>query len=77
MSDNAFNEWYHGFVGFRVNSERMLDSLRSKEYSGFVDSKELERWMKVCWNNALEAAENYNSVDLSPLIVDLDSRSTI
>jgi len=62
MSDNregtAFDNWYNGNVGFHINSERILDDLQPKhKWSGYgLDPLKLEKWMKVCWNNALEAA---------------------
>jgi hypothetical protein len=52
-----FEQWYNGMVGFHINSERMLDDLfhyrPDKE-----DEIRLRKWMVVCWNNALEAAQN-------------------
>ena len=50
---SAFDQWYNGMVGFHINSERILDDL-DVHYS---DAAIVERWMKVCWNNALEEAE--------------------
>jgi hypothetical protein len=55
---SAFDEWYNGLVGFHINSERILDDFKYDIGDGYpVDPKKLERWMKVCWNNALEAAQ--------------------
>jgi len=60
---SAFEEWYNGWVGFEITRERILDDL-DVHYS---DSAIVERWMKVCWNQALEAAHQYNSVDVEVL----------
>jgi len=70
MSDNgegtAFDNWYNGLVGFHINSERILNDINN--YKQADDLRPcLEKWMKVCWNNALEVAEEYNSVELTPL----------
>ncbi len=56
MNDSAFESWYNGLVGFHINSERMLDDLSSLD--GNVSSVALRKWMVVCWNQALEAAQN-------------------
>jgi hypothetical protein len=53
---SAFEEWYNGMVGFHINSEHMLDDLSSLD--GNVSSVTLRKWMVVCWNQALEAAQN-------------------
>lgn len=53
MDNSAFDEWYNGMVGFHINSERMLDDLNS---DGELEITKLEKWMRVCWNQALEAA---------------------
>ncbi len=58
---SAFDEWYDGMVGFHINSERILDDLSSLD--GNVSSVALRKWMVVCWNQALEAAQNLDSVD--------------
>jgi hypothetical protein len=60
---SAFDSWYNGLVGFHINSERILDDL-DVHYS---DAAIVERWMKVCWNNALEAVHEYNGVDVEAL----------
>ena len=59
----AFNEWYNGMVGFHINSERILDDLQPRlKWTGYeVDPSRLEKWMKVCWNNAIDAA--YSALD--------------
>lgn len=65
---SAFDQWYNGLVGFHLNSERILDDFKYDIGGGYsVDPKKLERWMKVCWNNALEAAHEYNGVDVEAL----------
>ena len=58
MNNSAFDEWYNGMVGFHINSERILDDL-DVHYS---DAALVERWMKVCWNQALEAVQNLPEV---------------
>ena len=69
MSESPFEQWYNGIVGFHINSERILDDLRSKEYSGFIDSEKLRKWMAVCWNNAIDAATNaWNEVDADDIV---------
>lgn len=54
---SAFDEWYDGLVGFHVNSERLIYDLYPQE-NGYPDPVVVRRWMKVCWNQALEAAQN-------------------
>ena len=61
---SAFDSWYNGLVGFHINSERILDDLNS---DGELEPTKLEKWMKVCWNNALDAAHEYNGVDVEAL----------
>ncbi len=56
MNDSAFEQWYNGMVGFHINSERILDDLSSLD--GNVSSVALRKWMVVCWNQALEAAQS-------------------
>jgi len=56
MSDNAFDAWYSGMIGFHINSERILEDLEREVDVGAIQPERLERWMRVCWNNALEAA---------------------
>ena len=63
MNNSAFDEWYNGMVGFHINSERILDDL-DVHYS---DAALVERWMKVCWNQALEAAHEHNGADVEAL----------
>ena len=54
MNDSAFDSWYNGMVGFHINSERILD-----DFGMHGDDAHLVRkWMVVCWNSALEAAQN-------------------
>jgi len=65
MSRDAFNEWYNGLVGFHMNSERIRNDIGG--IGDGIDSTSLEKWMKVCWNTALEAAEEFNGVELTPL----------
>jgi hypothetical protein len=56
---SAFEDWYHGLLGFTINSERIVDDLSiNTTDTGDVDSVRLEKWMRVCWNNAIEAAMN-------------------
>ena len=50
---SAFDGWYNGTVGVHINSERILDDL-DVHYS---DAAIVERWMKVCWNQAIIAAQ--------------------
>lgn len=57
MNDSAFEQWYNGMVGFHINSERILDDLMPIENPG-IDPIKLRKWMIVCWNNAIEAAQN-------------------
>ncbi len=57
----AFDSWYNGMVGFHINSERILDDLMPVENPG-IDPVKLHKWMVVCWNQALEAAQNLDSV---------------
>ena len=53
MNDSPFEHWYNGMVGFHINSERILD-----DFGMHGDDAHLVRkWMAVCWNNALEAAQ--------------------
>jgi len=51
---SAFDEWYNGMVGFEVNSDRILNDLFHSRPDPF-DAMLLEKWMKVCWNNAVDA----------------------
>ncbi len=66
QTDSPFEQWYNGMVGFHINSERMLDDLMPVENPG-IDPVKLRKWMVVCWNQALEAAHEYNGVDVEPL----------
>jgi len=50
---SAFNQWYNGLVGFHINSERIIDDLGVPDH----DAHLVEKWMKVCWNSALNALE--------------------
>jgi hypothetical protein len=52
---SAFDQWYNGLVGFHINSERILNDFNSN--GAEIGHDKLEKWMKVCWNNALQAAE--------------------
>jgi len=61
-----FEQWYNGMVGFHINSERIIYDLYEKG-NGFPDPVELRKWMAVCWNSALEAAQEYNGVDVEVL----------
>jgi len=54
MNDSAFDSWYNGMVGFHLNSERILDDLN---HNG-RDPAVVRKWMVVCWNSALEAAQD-------------------
>ena len=63
MNDSAFEQWYNGMVGFHINSERILD-----DFGMHGDDAHLVRkWMVVCWNSALDAAQEYNGVDVEVL----------
>ena len=53
---SAFDSWYNGIVGFHINSERILDDL-DQFGANAIDPLKLRQWMAVCWNNALEAAQ--------------------
>jgi len=55
---NAFYQWYNGLVGFHITSERILEDLEREVDVGAIQPERLERWMKVCWNNAVEATLN-------------------
>jgi hypothetical protein len=66
MNDSAFESWYNGMVGFHINSERILDDLMPVENPG-IDPVKMRKWMVVCWNQALDAAMEYNAVDLEKL----------
>jgi hypothetical protein len=61
LSDSAFDSWYNGLVGFHINSERIIDDIYNSHYER-VEPEKLEKWMKVCWNNALEAAQDQSAV---------------
>ena len=63
---SAFEQWYNGMVGFHINSERIIYDLYEKG-NGFPDPVEIRKWMAVCWNNALDAAQEYNGVDVEVL----------
>jgi hypothetical protein len=63
MSESAFEAWYNGMVGFHINSERIYDDLCDEN----VKPERLRAWMVVCWNQALDAAMEYNAVDLENL----------
>ena len=68
MNESAFEQWYNGMVGFHINSERMLDDFKHDIGGGYgVDPIKLRKWMAVCWNNALDAAQEYNGVDVEVL----------
>lgn len=54
---SAFDQWYNGLVGFHINSERIIDDL-NQFGSSAVDPLRVEKWMKVCWNVAIEEASN-------------------
>ena len=58
QTDSAFESWYNGMVGFHINSERILEDLNFPIDYGYVDPKTVRKWMAVCWNNALDAAQN-------------------
>lgn len=62
-----FEQWYDGLVGFHINSERILDDLNWNVADGFIDPVLLRKWMVVCWNNAIDAAMEYNGVDVEIL----------
>jgi len=54
---SAFDEWYDGMVGFHINSARILDDI-SNAYCQAPNPETVRKWMKVCWNNAIDAATN-------------------
>lgn len=60
--NSAFDQWYNGLVGFHINSERILDDINFAVDYGHVEPLTVEKWMKVCWNNALEAAQDQSAV---------------
>jgi hypothetical protein len=64
---SAFDSWYNGMVGFHINSERILEDLNFPIDYGYVDPKTVRKWLAVCWNNALDAAQEYNGVDVEVL----------
>ena len=64
---SAFESWYNGMVGFHINSERILDDINFAVDYGHVNPATVRKWMVVCWNNALDAAMEYNAVDLDNL----------
>ena len=66
---SAFDSWYNGMVGFHLTSERILDDLQPFSFDGNVkvDPIKLRKWMAVCWNSALDAAQEYNGVDVEVL----------
>lgn len=49
---NSFDNWWNGLVGFHLNSEHAYEQIGTT--ASFPD---LERWMKACWNAAIEAAQ--------------------
>ena len=55
--ETPFDSWYNGVVGFHINSERILDDIYNSHYER-VEPEKLRQWMVVCWNNAIDAAEN-------------------
>ena len=67
MNDSPFEQWYNGMVGFHINSERILEDINWDVDYGHVDPEVVRRWMAVCWNQALDAAMEYNAVDLENL----------
>ena len=64
--ETPFDSWYNGVVGFHINSERIIDDIYNSHYER-VEPEKLRKWMVVCWNNALEAAEEYNHLGLNAL----------
>ena len=56
MNDSAFDSWYNGMVGFHINSERIIDDIWNSHYER-VEPEKLRMWMVVCWNNALQEAQ--------------------
>jgi len=63
MKEDAFDSWWNGLEGFHLLSERAYAELCDE----YVPPELLQKWMKACWNAALEAAEDYNAVDVSKL----------
>jgi len=57
QTDSAFEQWYNGMVGFHINSERILQDINWDVDYGHVDPEKVRKWMVVCWNNALETAQ--------------------
>jgi hypothetical protein len=55
----AFDKWYNGMVGFHINSERILDDLNTLHgyCQDTVNPETVRKWMTVCWNAAIEAAQ--------------------
>lgn len=59
----AFEQWYNGMVGFHINSERILEDLNNPlDYNQTVNPETVRKWMAVCWNEAIEAAQNEDAV---------------
>lgn len=58
MGNTAFDEWYDGWVGFHINSERILEEINNSiiitNHQVTVDPTVFRKWMEVCWNNALD-----------------------
>ena len=52
---NEFDNWYNGLVGFQINSERMYDELCVDN----VSTEILRKWMKSCWNAAIETSSEH------------------
>lgn len=67
QTDSAFEQWYNGMVGFHINSERIIYDLYQDVEQPYPDVKALRKWMAVCWNNALDAAQEYNGIDVEVL----------
>ena len=66
---SPFEQWYNDMVGFYINSERILDELEGSITEGGTElnPETVRKWMVVCWNNALDAAQEYNGVDVEVL----------
>lgn len=54
---SPFEQWYNGMIGFHINSERIIDDL-DQYGANAINSVKLRKWMAVCWNQALQEAQD-------------------
>lgn len=57
MNNSAFDSWYNGMVGFHINSERIHEDLFCFDSSSEEKAEIIRKWMVVCWNSAIETAQ--------------------